>query len=777
MKKILLLSFSLLFSFAILAQEEKYSKVRIDADQQTLVQLAELGIPLEGEYRKNVYLITDLSESQIELIDQQNITYEVLIPDVQKFYQERNKKFENYKIPRDAGDYPVPEGWELGTMGGMYTFDQVKAELDTMHMLYPNLITPVLEMDSTSIQGRPIYYVKISDNPNINEDEPEVLYTGLHHAREGIGPQLLIYYMYYLLEHYEDDPEMQYIVNSTEMYFVPVINPDGYVYNETTNPNGGGMWRKNRRNNGGSYGVDLNRNYGYQWGYDNNGSSPDPWDDTYRGAAPFSEPETQAIREFCINHEFKMALNYHSYSDLLLYTWGWTEVPCPDDDILEAYAELMTEDNGYTYGPGSTTIYATNGGSDDWMYGEDEEKNRFFSYTPEVGGGNDGFWPAIDRIVPLCQENMLQNILAAKLAGKYAVVEDKSPVIVPEATGYFSYSIKRMGQSEADFTVSFEALNDAVQSFGDANNYDSLEIFEMVLDSISFELKDDIVAGERIEFLIKLDNGEFVEKDTISKVYGMPVEIFKDEGDDLEHWNGGWDITDEDFVSPETSITDSPDGNYSNNQLNMLTLMEYIDLENLSYAEMTFWAKWDIENGYDYVQLLISTDGGYNWIPLEGKYTDVGTGYQAEGEPVYDGQQEEWVKEYFDLSDYIGESIRLRFKLDSDSYIRGDGFYFDDLTVAVISEYTGVDNKQFEENGIISQPYPNPTNNSINFDLNRPAAEQQFIVYSAMGKVVHKQMIDADQKRIHIHVEDWVPGIYFYKLEGAEEESGNFLVY
>ncbi len=120
--------------------------------------------------------------------------------------------------------------------------------------------------------------VKISDNPNVNETEPEVLYTALHHAREPVGAMQMLFYMYYLLENYDNDPFIQALVDNTEMYFVPVVNPDGYVYNQTTNPNGGGMWRKNRRNNGsaGLYGSDLNRNYGYMWGYDNNGSSPYP---------------------------------------------------------------------------------------------------------------------------------------------------------------------------------------------------------------------------------------------------------------------------------------------------------------------------------------------------------------------------------------------------------------------------------------------------------------------------------------------------------------------
>ncbi len=94
-----------------------------------------------------------------------------------------------------------------------------------------------------------------------------MLYTALTHAREPASVQQLLYFMYYILENYGVDDEITDIVDNTELYFVPCVNPDGYVYNQMESPQGGGMWRKNRRNNGdGSFGVDLNRNFGYKWG-------------------------------------------------------------------------------------------------------------------------------------------------------------------------------------------------------------------------------------------------------------------------------------------------------------------------------------------------------------------------------------------------------------------------------------------------------------------------------------------------------------------------------
>ena len=112
-----------------------------------------------------------------------------------------------------------------------------------MYNLFPTLISQKFSV-GTTIEGRPIYMVKISDNPTVSENEPQVLYTALHHAREPESMEQMIFFMFYLLENYGTDPEATYLVNNREMYFIPVINPDGYQYNYSTNPGGGGMWRK-----------------------------------------------------------------------------------------------------------------------------------------------------------------------------------------------------------------------------------------------------------------------------------------------------------------------------------------------------------------------------------------------------------------------------------------------------------------------------------------------------------------------------------------------------
>jgi len=302
--------------------------------------------------KENTFIELVVSNSELQKLEDNACSYEILIDDLSAFYESR-------LISRTG------EGFGYGSMGGYYTFAEVVSQLDSMALQYPQLITSRSSI-GTSIENRNIWAVKISDNPNLQENEPEVLFTSLHHAREPQSMMVLLYYMWYLLENYGIDEEATFLVNNRQIWFVPVVNPDGYVYNQTTNPNGGGNWRKNRRyNNDGSYGVDLNRNYGYNWGYNNSGSSPYPSDPTYRGTAAFSEPETQTIRDFCNAYNFANALNYHTYSNLLLMPWGYENIYTPDSSNFMNYAQIMTQYNGYEYGLSGVILYNVNGDAND----------------------------------------------------------------------------------------------------------------------------------------------------------------------------------------------------------------------------------------------------------------------------------------------------------------------------------------------------------------------------------------------------------------------------
>ncbi len=561
------------------------------------------------------------------------------------------------------------------------------------------------------------------------------------------------------------------------MYFIPVVNPDGYVYNQSTNPNGGGMWRKNRRITGtpGCDGIDLNRNYGYMWGYDNSGSSPDPCDETYRGTAAFSEPEIAAIRDFCESHEITSALNYHTYSNLLLYAWGYIPDPCPDDNLYHAHATLMTQDNHYTFGPGFTTIYGTNGGSDDWMYGEQTTKGKIFAYTPELGGEGDGFWCPVDRIIPIAQENMIQNILLAAFAGSYAHAADITPTITGNVSGYLDFDLTRYGLADGDYTVSLEPLDNWVSSVGDPVEFTGLDILETQSGSISWTLDPAIVNGTQFRFLLSVDNGSYIISDTLKKIYGTSVVLFEDDCNEMTNWTStSWDLTMQSYHSAPKSITDSPDGNYQNNVTRTITFNSPVELSNAVYAVLNFWTKWEIEAGWDYVQIFISDNNGSTWTPLAGNYTKTGNEYQAEGEPLYDGFQTTWVQEEIDLSEYIGTSVKFKFVLTSDWYTTEDGYYFDDFTITIIESPNTGFTEQASPNGMfISDPVPNPADDivSFNLDISDEVQEARFIIFNVSGQKVYESVLTAGQNILSVPVEGLQSGIYYYRIEGDKVSS------
>lgn len=285
-------------------------------------------------------------------------------------------------------------------LGAYHTYDEAVADMQAVHAAHPSLTSDLISW-GTSLQGRPLWAMLVSTTPTVLDDpaKPEVSLIGNHHARELITLEIPLDLLHTLTEQYGVSSEVTNIVNTMEVWILPTLNPDGHVYVETTDEN----WRKNRRDNGdGSFGVDLNRNYSYKWGFDNVGSSGNTRSDTYRGPAPFSEPETQAVRAFCAAHHLLRNINYHSYGNELIYPWGYDyDIYTPDNLTFSTATDSMVKLNGYTKLIG-WGLYLTNGEADDWWYGETGEKPRGFSHTPEVG---TSFHPADSQIPQLLADN------------------------------------------------------------------------------------------------------------------------------------------------------------------------------------------------------------------------------------------------------------------------------------------------------------------------------------------------------------------------------------
>ncbi len=248
-------------------------------------------------------------------------------------------------------------------------------------------LTKVVSIGRT-VNGQDILALKMTKGAKKAKDgsKPSVLYLSNQHAREWITPEMTRRLMHHYLDGYKTDKKIKKLVDSTELWFVLSANPDGYDYT-FQNPDNR-LWRKNLRDNNGDGaittgdGVDLNRNFAYKWGYDDEGSSPNPTSQTYRGAAPGSEPETQALDAFQKRIGFTYGINYHSAAQLLLYGVGWqVATSTPDDVLYEALAGTPENPAIPGYHPQvSSELYTTNGEAD----GHAANVNGMAMFTPEM---------------------------------------------------------------------------------------------------------------------------------------------------------------------------------------------------------------------------------------------------------------------------------------------------------------------------------------------------------------------------------------------------------
>lgn len=255
----------------------------------------------------------------------------------------------------------------LGDLGraaadaGLYhTYDEATAELKRLAKEYPKLAK--LEKIGQSFEKRPVYGLRISA---ATKKVPKLLLVGLHHSREWMSVEVPLYAAKQLLAEYGNVEKITSLLQNREVFVVPVMNPDGLNYSQTASS----YWRKNRNdNNGNKYkGVDPNRNYGYQWG--TVGASDYPGSDTYHGTAAFSEPCNQNIKRLAEKEKFTASISFHSYSQLVLYPFGYGyDIPCADTGLLSKLAGEMAKFNRYRP-QNSADLYPAMGDSDDWLYG------------------------------------------------------------------------------------------------------------------------------------------------------------------------------------------------------------------------------------------------------------------------------------------------------------------------------------------------------------------------------------------------------------------------
>ncbi len=375
-------------------------QVKIQTKEE-LQNLHQIGTDLDEHHADLNFVTIYADDAEQTALQAAGFNFQVIIENLSSYYAQRALNDRQTRLVT------------TNSMGGFRTLDEIEQTLTKLTKTFPNIVSK-FSIGKTN-EGRDIWAIRISDNPNIYEpNEPTVWFDALHHAREAMSGESLLLFATWLGDHYTTDPSVNRLLNSRNILLVPCVNPDGYEYNRQLHPDGGGMWRKNRQDNGyGSYGVDLNRNYGWEWQniYSSNANA-------YQGLTPFSELETTAIRDLLTQQPPSVSISVHSYGNEWMYPWGYMASPTVDDAIFRAYTAKIAATNDYILDTAWNLFGSTYGASDDYHYGT----YRSLAFTVEIGSYDDGFWPAPSRIPTLFATVLPGYKMVSQWAGAWATV-------------------------------------------------------------------------------------------------------------------------------------------------------------------------------------------------------------------------------------------------------------------------------------------------------------------------------------------------------------------
>lgn len=762
---------------------EKYSRVRIYLNSESdILTLAKNDITID-EYYGNIKTGIDLEINQEELsrLGRTNLRYEVLIPDMDIFYKNQPPPTpEEMQRSKEIMEKDGIQGFTYGSMGGFHTYLEVVAQLDTLKNQYPNLVS-VKQNIGTSHENRTLWAVKVSDNPNSNESitEPAVYFDGLHHAREPMTEATIIYFIYYLCENYGTNTEVTYLLNNREIFFVPVVNPDGYVYNQTTNPSGGGSWRKNRRvNSPGVYGVDLNRNYSYGWGY-NSGSSSDPNSDTYRGPSPLSEPESQAVAHFTDSIHPKIAFSMHSNAGVFINPYGYTDTVVKYE-VYSDYASEMAPTNNFLYGNVYEMLgYYSSGTTRDYLH-----VHGTYCWTPELGGTS--FWPSQSQIIPLASVNITSMKYLCWVGGGFVRMQNyylggKGYVYKSDTLQLF-VNIRNKGLSKysKNVNVNLTSLYANALPLVASVGYDSIAPGQSKTNVNPFKFRITTSANvmDEMKFVCAVSQeGVLASTDTIIVNVGKTNILFYDNAENgTSNWTKSgnqiqWDTTFAGYWTGAKSFSDSRYGNSKNSTTNYFTLNNTINLANKVNPKIEYACKFATETGYDYCRIQISTNNGTSWINMAGRHTTT-----LGGQPSYVGLKY-WKNEQINLNPYIGQNIKIRFNYYTDSGTPGDGFYFDEFRVVDYRDTatsTALNKNEIPDKYELTQNYPNPFNPStlIRYSLKNDVFVS-LKIYDLLGREVANLISEyqkAGRYEHQVSIDEYrlSSGVYYYRITAGD---------
>lgn len=677
---------------------------------------------------------------------------------------------------------------------GYRTYDEMLAEINQLAAIYPSLLQvqsigsgwaklyAQQGIEAYEDYANDIWALKLSDNVEQEEDEPQYLFVGAHHAREPISVEMCMGIVYHLLENYGSDPRVTAIMDNSEIWVVPLLNPDGHkiVLDQTEV-----MWRKNLNDNNGNQqidlssngngndGADINRNYSHMWG--NVSSTDNPYDSVYHGAYPFSEPESVALREFVLSKHFVASISYHSYGRYVLYPFGYAHnLSGPDAEEQGLLAQQMAQLTGYTGMP-SYQLYPVSGSCEDWMYGVAGS----FAYTVEMA---NQFIPSADQAALLVQEQIpavlafLERVnykcvtghvtdaisgeaLQAHiyLAGMDNHVPARAPVysradfgsyhrflpvgtydFIVSAPGYIPQTgrvrVTATGVAVKDFALQPAEMIEASflirDVYGNALGGTLLELNEQqyVADSQGMVEPGFLQQGfYRLKASLPGYSG-YYEQTTLMpglNVITMSAEADIAEGFEqgAESWEltGNWGIGDSNAAVGDHWLGDNPQGQFwaSTSYARYLSPLDTSGAQNIS---LNFHAKAAMTNYSEYAALQYQELGDVYWHTLL----------------IFMGDSP-WQYYEQDLSFLKGKTILLRFYKNNQFASNGNGFFLDELQVFKSGSY--VSNEDLLPPPAKISCAPNPFSTSIDISAqNLPKGLISMDIFNLRGqKVMRKE--------------------------------------
>jgi hypothetical protein len=423
-----------------------------------------------------------------------------------------------------------------GNFGAYPTYSEVDSAITALQTKYPALVK-VSSLTYKSFQGRDIFLVKVSNSPSAENSKPQALISGVIHADEPVGSFVCLNDINYLCANYGIDSEATWLVNNRQMYFVPVMNPDRYVWNESiVSPSARKRKTMDTVAGGGAAngGVDPNRNYPFKWGYDNTGSSPTATSSNYRGAAPVSEPETKAMVDFIANHKIRAWTTYHASGDWLIIPYAYAGLMHnypPDSAVYFTMCREQTKYYHYVLSGNTPDCYngtwGSNGSTEDWGTADSAKYGKtykVYSFISEIGADQSNYWDYYDNKAKLqarCDSLLGCDLYLFKCSGFYPVLQQLTVNDAVSAGGNGDGKLnpgetvklvtKIENKSAVDTTPAVKAylntsnadiqMSDSAGSFGDVKFF---AVVDNTADPFQFTCGTTAKQGEWIRFRLRV---------------------------------------------------------------------------------------------------------------------------------------------------------------------------------------------------------------------------------------------------------------------------------